>query len=353
MVTFITGAPCSGKTTLARQLADKTRDTVIVDFDALAMALGLCEKYTRVEDAITFTASKVREFAKQVILENTETIKNAIIIQCEIDEEEINKFREVTQVKHEHLDITKEEAIERAIADDRPQETLTAIDIYFGKNEKGKNVMKKKNIDIEIKAGEGEEHTVTFYGATFHREPDCVGDIIKKGAFADTLKKWKESGKPISLLFGHNMDDPLMNIGTIVSAEEDEIGLKCVASFDMENERGAYCYKLVKEGRLCKASFSYDIIEEAPVTLDNGVVANELRKLDLFEVSLVPVPANQHAEVIDVKGDAPKVKLSDDIIKEIAKAVHTAYIKGVKDEVNKDKFEDASTLGLLIDIETL
>lgn len=62
------------------------------------------------------------------------------------------------------------------------------------------------------------------------REPDEKhyshdGDVIAKGAFADTLKAWAESGRPVPVLYGHNMDDPDFNIGT-AELTEDERGLK-------------------------------------------------------------------------------------------------------------------------------
>ena len=60
------------------------------------------------------------------------------------------------------------------------------------------------------------EGTVEGYAATFDRIPDAYGDVIKQGAFADTLKSWQESGKPIPLLYGHSTDDPAYNIGKVV-----------------------------------------------------------------------------------------------------------------------------------------
>ena len=44
-------------------------------------------------------------------------------------------------------------------------------------------------------------------------------------------------------------------------------------------------------------SFAYDVCDWGPVELDGGVKATELRALDLFEVSVVLVPANAHAEI--------------------------------------------------------
>ena len=60
------------------------------------------------------------------------------------------------------------------------------------------------------------EGTVEGYAATFDRIPDAYGDVIKQGAFADTLKAWEENGKPIPLLYGHSTDDPAYNIGKVV-----------------------------------------------------------------------------------------------------------------------------------------
>ena len=64
---------------------------------------------------------------------------------------------------------------------------------------------------------------VEGYAATFDRIPDAYGDVIAQGAFAETVKAWEESGKPIPLLYGHSTDDPQYNIGKVVEAREDEI----------------------------------------------------------------------------------------------------------------------------------
>lgn len=50
-------------------------------------------------------------------------------------------------------------------------------------------------------------------------------------ALADTLKAWAGSGRPVPVLYGHNMDGPDYNIGTAVLVE-DEHGLKAAESFD-------------------------------------------------------------------------------------------------------------------------
>ena len=168
--------------------------------------------------------------------------------------------------------------------------------------------------DFTAKAtDEGGNGGFVGYAATFDREPDAYGDVIAKGAFADTLKAWADSGRPVPVLYGHNMDDPDYNIGT-AELVEDERGLKTTASFD-GSPKAQRVRELLAEGRLSKMSFAYDIRDEAPVELEDGTKANELRSLDLFEVSVVLVPANGHAEVIESKarkdGDGGGATLDD------------------------------------------
>ena len=145
------------------------------------------------------------------------------------------------------------------------------------------------------------EGTVEGYAATFDRIPDAYGDVIKAGAFADSLKAWEQNGKPIPLLYGHSTDDPDYNIGKVVEAHEDEKGLYVVAQFDEENEKAQYVRKLVKEGRLWQFSFAYEVLDGGSVELEDGTEAYELRKMNLFEVSLVQIPANKRAVVTGVK----------------------------------------------------
>lgn len=150
--------------------------------------------------------------------------------------------------------------------------------------------------------------TVEGYAATFDRVPDSYGDVIKAGAFAKTLERWAESGKPIPLLYGHSTEDPQYNIGRVVEAREDERGLFVRCEFDADNDKGQYVRKLVQEGRLYQFSFAYSTLDAGTVTLEDGTEAYELRELDLYEVSLVQIPANQRAVVTDVKSAPAEVK---------------------------------------------
>ena len=160
-----------------------------------------------------------------------------------------------------------------------------------------------KDVAVEYKSGEAEEDGgyIIAYASTFDRDPDAYGDVVAKGAFVKSLAKHEAENNPVQFLFGHRTDDPMYNIGSVVDIREDDHGLLVKAEFDPSNEKAQYARKLVKEGRLKKLSFAYDVLDQAAVVLPDGRKANELREVDIFEVSLVPIPANQHAQVIGVK----------------------------------------------------
>lgn len=146
---------------------------------------------------------------------------------------------------------------------------------------------------------------VKGYASTFdHDAPDAYGDVVAPGAFSKSLERWKalnEEGRYIPLLWGHDTEDPTSNIGRVTEAIEDERGLLVTAEFDAENEKAQYVRKLVKEGRVYQFSFAFEVIDQGATTLEDGRKANELKELELFEVSLVQIPANQHATVEEIK----------------------------------------------------
>lgn len=166
--------------------------------------------------------------------------------------------------------------------------------------------MRTKDAAFKIKAvGETdglEAGQFTAYASVFGNI-DSYGDIVVRGAFAETLKEWEESGNALPLLFGHNMSDPDYNIGHIVKAEEDERGLLVTAQLDLESPKGAQVYRLLKGRRVSQMSFAYEVLDGAPVEKD-GQEAWELRRLKLYEVSVVPIGANQETEVLTVKAAA-------------------------------------------------
>src|SRR5699024_1870398 len=122
------------------------------------------------------------------------------------------------------------------------------------------------------------------------------GDIVDKGAFARTLAEWAEKDGTIPVLWGHDMHDPFANIGGVIEAAEDDHGLKIVAELDLDNPTAAQVYRLIKGRRTNTMSFAYAV--KGHQEAKDGM---HLTDLDLFEVSVVQVPANELAEITAVK----------------------------------------------------
>lgn len=97
---------------------------------------------------------------------------------------------------------------------------------------------------------------------------------------------------------------------------EDDHGLKFEADFDA-TEEAQHARALAMDGRLCKFSFAYEVLDEAEVELEDGRKANELRKLNIYEVSLVLYPANPDTSVIEVKAGRRNSAKDEDKLRQI------------------------------------
>lgn len=164
--------------------------------------------------------------------------------------------------------------------------------------------MDVKIAPLNIKAGPEDglaEGEFIVYPSTFTREPDAYGDVVAKGAFADTIAQWKASGDTLPGLYGHRMDDPDFFVAGATDMGEDDHGWWVKGAFDMDSPKGATVYNLVKGRRLRQLSFAYDTLDEGKVELEDGASANELRKVNVHEFSFVPVGANQDTSVLAIK----------------------------------------------------
>lgn len=146
-----------------------------------------------------------------------------------------------------------------------------------------------KSIPFEVKevvsvADGGWE--IAGYASTFGGEPDSYGDIIAAGAFADSI-----AVRPTKFLYEH-----FEPIGKQLEIREDEKGLFGRWSI-VDTQTGTDAYKLAKGGVLDSLSIGYFTVEDEWTR--EGV--RILRKVDLFEVSAVAIPANRNAVITDVK----------------------------------------------------
>lgn len=168
--------------------------------------------------------------------------------------------------------------------------------------------------------------TISGYFSTYDRTPDSYGDVIAPGAFTDTIKAREESGHPFPLCWNHDLN---MIVGKVESIEDTEKGPLMTASF-FDAPLAQEKREIVKSGVVYQFSFAYDVLEAGPVELEDGTKANELRKLDLYEISIVPIPANQNAVMTDVKAGKRNSKKDEDAIRQAI-----ALLQGVLDEADE------------------
>lgn len=134
---------------------------------------------------------------------------------------------------------------------------------------------------------------------------DSVGDIVRPGAFTETLAEWGAKGDPIPVIWSHAWGDPFAHIGTVTKAVETLQGLEVTGQIDDldTNPTAAQVYRLLKGRRVTQFSFAYDVSEGAWVTDDEHQWGGyyELRRLKLHEVGPCLVGANQETELIAAK----------------------------------------------------
>lgn len=159
--------------------------------------------------------------------------------------------------------------------------------------------LKISTVKIKAVGDDAPDGTFEAYASVFDNI-DSYGDVVRKGAFERTLKEWAERDANLPLLWGHDFYDPFSNIGHVEEAKEDDRGLWVRGVLDLENPKAAQVYRLIKGGRVDQMSFAFDTESSRRGTVD-GVDVNELLDLTLYEVSVVPLGANQETEILAVK----------------------------------------------------
>lgn len=189
-----------------------------------------------------------------------------------------------------------------------------------------------KEFDVQYKEKDGNGY-IEGYASTWIRRPDAYGDVVKQGAFKNSLENRWNGGKGIPLLLSHRLDDIHAFIGT-ADADEDEKGLHFIAKLD-DTPEAQRARQLYKDGRMSRFSFAYDVIDAGTVELEDGTKANELRELDIYEISCVLIPANDDAQVIGVKAGKRNAKSDEDRIRQAI-----GLLQEVLGEAEEDKPAD-------------
>lgn len=163
-----------------------------------------------------------------------------------------------------------------------------------------------KLFDLTIKEYSQDDDSNTGYisgmASTFNNS-DRVGDIMMSGAFKRTLKDYKKRNKTIPLLYSHSYNSLIGGIRPDAIKETPE-GLEVIkGEIDLDTQQGRDCYSLAKKNYLSSFSIGFYPTSDGYQYMKEG--GRKFHDVDLHEVSLVPVPANQEANLTEVKTVPP------------------------------------------------
>lgn len=148
----------------------------------------------------------------------------------------------------------------------------------------------------EIKA-DSETGVISGYASVFGNV-DSYGDIVEPTAFDATLK---ERGLP-AMLWQHNQDCP---IGVWTACKPDTKGLAITGNLLADDvEKAKEAYALLKAGAIKGLSIGYRTIKS--FYDERGL--RHLSEVELLEVSLVTFPANDKANITNVKSELPRTE---------------------------------------------
>lgn len=185
------------------------------------------------------------------------------------------------------------------------------------------------------------------YASVFDRV-DMVGDVVEKGAFAESLKRTSSEGRSLPVLWQHSTDKP---IGKWVEWIEDDHGLRMTGELAKGVAAAEEAYVLMKQGAVDGVSIGFEVVSEERVKKD-GEYVNVLKEVDLWEASVVTFPAMRDARVLAVKraavrklGNCEKPTLAEfeAILRDVGFSVKAA--KFIASKSYKDYLREAGSQG--------
>lgn len=156
-----------------------------------------------------------------------------------------------------------------------------------------------RSVGIEVKSMDADGR-FSGYASVFD-VIDSQRDRMRKGAFRNSLRQRQT---PVKLLWQHQWEQP---IGVIEQIFEDARGLFVQGRLLMDVAKAREAYALLKAGALRGMSIGYQA-KQSRRDPDTGV--RELIEVELWEVSIVTLPANAQANVTMVKGAQPYGELT-------------------------------------------
>lgn len=197
--------------------------------------------------------------------------------------------------------------------------------------------MNHHDINFEIKEV---SQTGTFCGyGSVYGIIDQGDDIVEPGAFTASLAEWATKGRMPALLWQHRAGEP---VGAYTAMKEDAAGLYVEGKLALKTQRGAEAYEFLQMKAVSGLSVGFMTRED---TYDHKTNIRNIKRADLFEVSLVTFPMNDSARVSAVKciDDIIDFKTAERFLREsgnYSRAEATALVARIKGLMQRDSAAD-------------
>jgi hypothetical protein len=313
-VNIVVGPPCAGKSTFVRDHA--APGDIIVDFDALATALGSSTAHDAPQD-IAYVAFDARDAAIDRVLEGLDT--DSWVIHTSPSQTKIDRYAAAGAV-FTLLDPGLDECLARATSDSRPEavtETikkwyadppqlpdgaLTAADWRSGtssteirRSTMGKTTeLEYRAFGFEVRAV-ADSNTLVGHAAVFNTVIDLgyFREKILPGAFKKTLS----DNADVRALFNHNPDKILARTkARTLKLCEDDTGLLSEISMP-DTTLGRDLMVSVKRGDIDQMSFAFQAVQEQWDETDSEHPVRTITEAKLYDVSPVTYPAYPTTDV--------------------------------------------------------
>jgi HK97 family phage prohead protease len=123
---------------------------------------------------------------------------------------------------------------------------------------------------------------------------DHFNERVEVGAFSKSIAEWAAKNRVPPLLWSH---DPAEPIGSILSLREDNIGLHFEAQINLQTSRGREAFEHIKAGDVSGVSIGFRTLK----TKSNNDGSLSLLEINLMEISIVALPANDAARITAIK----------------------------------------------------
>ena len=142
------------------------------------------------------------------------------------------------------------------------------------------------------------------YASVFNHQ-DWHGDVVKPGAFADSLSRLKAENRSLPMYANHGaaMGGDNLPVGVWKEIGEDDHGLKVKGQIAaLDSDHGKRVLGLAKAGALGGISIGFRVPKDgATFGTQAGDPKRTLHKIDLAEISLVDDPSNSASRISNIK----------------------------------------------------